>query len=251
MADFHFVSTKLKETGKKGILKPDADGYYTMLIGGLNVTNSMGDYYVAEGAKQLFEKSSVFMRRVAGGYVRGEVGHPEYHPGMTDEDYLRRLVKIDPNNVCVVFSDFWLDTEYGRKNPKLGNPDMVGIFAKFRPGGVKGAFLAQDLEDPNCNVAFSLRGYTQDWYERGRKKRILSEIYTFDYVIEPGIATSNKYDSPGLEELQEVFIPKGSMKEAIKNIKNTPGALEDASLLSSIERKLADPKELPKYLKGW
>ena len=66
-----FSCTSLQGTNKKGILTKDEHGYYSQPIGGLNVMNSAGMYYTYQGAKNLFEESSAFMRRVRRGALHG------------------------------------------------------------------------------------------------------------------------------------------------------------------------------------
>jgi outer membrane protein assembly factor BamD len=50
-----FACTSLVGTNKTGMLRKDADGYYEVVVGALNVFNSAGEYYVYEKARQLFE----------------------------------------------------------------------------------------------------------------------------------------------------------------------------------------------------
>jgi hypothetical protein len=132
MANVMYTASKLA-AGKKGILPPDADGYYTMPVGALNVFNSSGQYYVLEGAKQLFDSSSIFQRRVANGCSKGEMGHPKREPKMTMDDYMTRILTIEETNVCCHFRKFWLDETFGKKNPQFKNPDMVAIMAELKP----------------------------------------------------------------------------------------------------------------------
>ena len=40
-----FSCTSLMGTNKAGVLKPDENGYYTVVLGALDVYNSAGDFY--------------------------------------------------------------------------------------------------------------------------------------------------------------------------------------------------------------
>jgi Peptidase S80 family len=206
MSGVHFTATRLVGTGKKGILLPDADGYYTMPIGGLNVFNSVKQYYALEGAEKLFQESSVFMRRVRGGNLKGEVGHPKKLPGMTDDEFIERVVTIEETNICCHFADIWLDADFGKNNPELKNPALVAIMAKVKPSGAKGAFLKEMFDNSQENLCFSIRAQTRNYYERGQCIRVLSHIFTFDHVNEPGIFHANKWASPALEGLEETVV---------------------------------------------
>lgn len=212
-----FTATKLTNTGKKGDLKPDADGYYTHVIGGLNTFNSAGEYYALEGAKQLFEQSSIFMRRVKNGCLKAEVGHPKRDQNMSMDAFVNRILTIDEMNICCHFKEVWLDTEYGKNNPKLNNGKLVAIMAKIKPAGPKSASLEASLSNPNENTCFSIRALTKDHYERGVNIRVLTQIVTFDMVNEPGISIANKWDTPGLETLLDCSVTKRNLQSIIKS----------------------------------
>lgn len=196
-----FTSTKLEAKGKKGLLTADENGYYDIIVGGLNTFNSAGEYYTLEGAKELFESSSVLMRRIKSGNLRGELDHPQQQPGQTMRDYMSRLLKIDRDREVCHISEVWLDQEYGKKFPECGNPSLVAIMAKVKPSGPKGFMLEQSLNNPRENTCFSIRAFYDEHVYRGRVNRVLNNIVTWDLVNEPGIAAANKYDSPGLEDI--------------------------------------------------
>lgn len=194
-----FTATRLGSSGKKGVITPDAEGYYEVVIGGLNTFNSVGEYYTLEGAKSLFERSSIFMRRVLSGCLKGETGHPKRAPGMSKDDYVKRILSIEETNICCHFRDIWLDPNYGRNNPHLKMPELVAIVAKLKPAGPNGPALEKALQSPGENVCFSIRAMTKDYFNRGTCYRVLAQILTWDWVTEPGIACSTKFNSPALE----------------------------------------------------
>lgn len=223
MSNVFFTCTSLAGTEKKGILTPDADGYYTQPIGGLDVHNSAGHFYTAEpAALKLFEGSSSFMRRVQRGALRGEVDHPlqsyidpqtKQYVNLTDDEYTVRMLTIDPRNVCVHWAGIGLDS----KNYKDadGRP-MTAIIGKFKPSGPQAEFLERQLRNPHENVCFSIRAFTLDRFENLKRKRCLAEIVTFDYVNEPGIATAEKYKSLSLERQVDRPIHQGSLERAVE-----------------------------------
>lgn len=212
-----FTATKLLGTGKRGILTPDADGYYEMIIGGLNTFNSVGEYYTLDGAKALFEQSSIFMRRIKNGCLKGEVDHPKRSNGMTDNDYISRILTIDGNNVCVHFKEIWLDENYGKKHPELKNSNLVAIMAKLKPAGPKGSALKASLDNADENVCFSIRALTKDYYQRGQVYRVLNQIVCFDMVTEPGISIANKWQAPALESLFDLSVTKTQLESIVED----------------------------------
>ena len=196
MSNIRFSCTSLAGTQKQGIIPKDANGYYDMVIGGLDILNSAGEYYDHAGAKELFQESSSFMRRVKRGALRGEVGHPRREHGQSIDSYMSRILDIDEKNVCVHFSEIYLDFE------SFKNPDgtkIVAIRAKLAPSGPKAEFLKQSLENKQENVCFSIRSFTENTFKRGRTIKSIKTIVTFDYVNEPGIHIAEKYKSPALE----------------------------------------------------
>ncbi len=228
-----FTATKLVGTGKAGVLKPDANGYYEMVIGGLNTFNSAGEYYTLEGAQALFESSSAFMRRVQSGCLKGEVGHPKKQSGWTIDEYLGRIMQIEETNVCCHFAEIWLDPNYGRNNPDIKNPNMVAIMAKFKPAGPQGNALREALENGLENVCFSIRALTRDHMDRGQVFRVLNTIFTFDWVTEPGINSARKWNSPALESLVESFVTFNELETAVEHICHDVAAMESSRLMAN------------------
>jgi hypothetical protein len=249
MSDIKFVSTKLNNAGKKGVLTPDSDGYYELIIGGLNVFNSAGEFYLLNGAEALFTESSTFMRRVKNGCLRGELGHPKKPPGMTDKAYLDRIYTIDESNICCHFKEVWLDVEYGKKNPELKNPQLVAIMAKLKPSGPKGSSLKESLDNPDENVCFSIRALTRDFYQRGVNNRVLDTIVTFDNVNEGGIHVANKWQAPALENLVEGVVTREIIEDIIHNYKTSGVATESNMALAVESLKSFEPSvnALPLY----
>lgn len=228
MKNVVYTASKLA-AGKKGILPPDADGYYVMPVGALNVFNSVGQYYVLEGAKDLFDNSSIFQRRIANGCLKGELGHPKRAQGMSMDDYLARILTIEETNVCCHFRKIWLDYDFGKNNPQFKNPGMVAIMAEVKPSGPKGESLKQSFDNPHENVCFSIRSLTRDYYERGQCYRVLQQIVGFDAVTEPGLALATMWSAPALESVQETLVTKRNVESVLAN------APEFAAMESTLE----------------
>lgn len=213
MNNIRFTCTSLGRSNKTGILVPDKDGYYDQPIGAMAIYNSAGHFYTAEpAALKLFEDSSSFMRRVKRGALRGEVDHPEWMQGMSESDYAARMLTIDPRNVCVHFSEIYLDFK-NFKNPD-GSP-IVAIRGKFKPSGVHGEMLQKQVDNGKENVCFSIRAFTIDSFVRNVRQRQLQEIVTFDYVNEPGISIAEKYKSPVLESYVDKIFSQDTMTKAL------------------------------------
>lgn len=213
MSNVILTCQSLVGTGKMGTLKPDADGYYSQPVGAIGCYNSAGHFYTAEDVvKQLFQPGSMFYKRVERGVVRGEIDHPEWPAGMSAKEYEQRMLVIDPKNTCVHFSKFELDDK--NYKDREGRPIVV-IIGHFTPSGVKGEFLAKQLQNKRENVCFSIRAFTEDRYIGAVRHRRLLEIVTFDYVNEGGIYEAQKYKSLTLESHKEVSVTPRSLSDAL------------------------------------
>ena len=225
MQSILFTCTSLAGTNKAGVLPVDENGYRTMAIGGLNVYNSAGIYYTAEGAKQLFESSSQLQRRIKRGVLRAEVGHPKQDERQSLDSYMNRILTIEEKNVCAHFSEIWLDFD------NYTGPDgpIVAIMAKVCPSGPHAAMLERSFANPKENVCFSIRALSKDTYVNRKAVRVLKNIVTFDYVNEPGISIAEKYKSPTLEQFEEILVSQSNFERAI-NTTTGCTALESSAM---------------------
>lgn len=238
-----FTCTRLNGTNKVGELKKDAEGYYTMVLGALNMFNSAGMYYRADAAKHFFEESNSFMRRVQRGALRGEYGHPRRDTGMSMQAYYARLMQIHELNVCVQFAEVWLDFENYKDD--AGRP-IVAILGKVIPNGPLGHVLEKQLLNPRENVCFSIRSFTEDLMERGVMNRYIKTIVTFDYVNEPGMAVAEKYNSPALEGLEDIVFTRGQVEAGNSQIITSSGMGMESAQLNIHELMHALNWEMPK-----
>lgn len=208
-----FVCTSLAGTNKVGNLKKDKDGYYEMVVGALNVYNSIGQFYVYEQAKALFQESSQLMRRVKRGALRGEYGHPKMLPGMSNDQFANRVMSIYEENTCCHHKEITLD--FDRVKDENGKP-IIAIISKVCPSGPQGAALERSLQNPSENVCFSIRSFTDDYREGGIVKRVLKTIVTWDLVNEPGLAIAEKFKAPALESLMEQNFSRGEIERGTR-----------------------------------
>lgn len=223
-----YQCTALNGMNKVGLLKRDEQGYARVVLGGLDVSNSAGEFYTYEQSKKLFEESSALMRRVRSGALRGENGHPKMMPGQSPEAFASRVMSIWENRVCVHIKSVELDFENVRD---LNGNRVIAIMGMVKPSGELGYVLEEALSNPNQNVAFSIRAFTDNERFRGRTNRHLRNIVTWDFVGEPGIAIATKYSSPALESFEEVFLDKNQLRLAA-NLQEPDGvAMESKRLM--------------------
>jgi len=196
MNGFSLSCTALLGTNKAGTLKCDADGYYTVVLGALDVFNSGGAFYPEASARHLFQQSSSLMRRIASGNLRGEYGHPRWTPGMSQDDFVNRVRDIYEPHVCMHIRKVHVDyTSYRNQN---GQP-VITIIGEVKPSGPMGPALKEQFENKHEDVCFSIRSLTNDEFSGGRVNKHIRLIVTWDYVNEPGLAQAHKWNAPGLE----------------------------------------------------
>lgn len=199
--------TMLAGTNKQGILKPTADGYYTLCVGSYGTKNSAGMFYDEHSGAAMFHPDSPLMRRLKKGVLFAEFKHPEPYQDlliqgkavrapMSDAQYLMRIRQIDDNRVCAHIRSLTLIDGVNETGQQV-----KFVIAEVKPYGPFKQVLQDSLDNPSINTYFSVRSITQD--DMGRGIKYTREISTWDFVGEGGIFTANKYNSPALESFEE------------------------------------------------
>lgn len=198
-----FTSVKTHADNKK--LEVDDKGYYKVILGAVDAFNESGDFYLSEGLKELItEDSSSLARRLKAGYLKGEAGHPVYEQGMSNADYFSRNLRIHlPNTSHHIREIILTPTNSDSGLPGKGKTILVEGWIK--PSGPHGDALKKDLDNPDCNVAFSIRSFTQDTKVNGINIKKLAQIVTWDWVLEPGIRKANKWEKLSMEAFEYKF----------------------------------------------
>lgn len=252
MSNLYFSQSKLPMLGKKGLTKPDEDGYYTLVLGGLECYNNSGSwYYTAEGVRQLFGPGSILNRRIENGCLRAEVNHPRQMPGERPDAFFARQLDIDLNNTCAHFKAIWLDEEFGRKHPEYKNPNLIAIMGKVKPQGPKKDILQEALENNAANICFSIRALAQEKLIRGKVVRTLEEIVTIDLVNEGGITVASKWDSPATESINDTDVVEITSRilERIANGSREMAVATEASveMANYLQKKYFAPTRVPVF----
>jgi hypothetical protein len=230
-----YACTRLQGTEKRGVLVPDADVYYEMIVGALDVYNSAGAFYDFQSAKAVFDASGSLQRRIAAGQLRGEYGHPKRLPGQDMQSYINRIMTIDESQICVHFKEIRLET--GLVKSDTGRP-VLAIVAKIKPCGPRGPALKEQLENGSENVSFSIRSLTDDQVVGGVLHKHIRTVICWDYVNEPGIACAEKYKSPSLESLEEVIVTRDNVIDMQSYRKMNGISLESGTV--SVEEIMRD-----------
>lgn len=223
----HYGCTALLGTNKAGILKPDANGRYKLVLGALEYPNSVGDIYTLRSAQQFFKEGTSLMRRIKDGYLKSELGHPKRLPGMTDRDYMERILTIEETNVSAHISDVWIDMN-SVKDKDTGK-SIICFIGNVAPAGPHAQQLRDSLNDPLQNVAFSVRSLTLNRQVGFRQHKDFTQIINWDQVTEPGLKPANKYMSPALECYQDTVFSHETMMAIINDASDI--SFESAALI--------------------
>lgn len=194
-----FTTVKAMTDNRK--LEKDDKGYYKVTLGALNAFNSAGEFYTAEGVKDLINSaSSSLNRRLTSGNLRGEVGHPEYERGMSKAQFYNRNMKILLSNTCFHIREIML-TPTGKPSGMAGQGEYILIEAWVKPSGPKGDALKKSLDNTEENTNFSIRSFTSNDLVGGITLKKILQIITWDWVLEPGIADASKWKKLSIESL--------------------------------------------------
>lgn len=244
-----FTCTKLDGTNKVGTLKKNANGYYTMVIGALNMFNSAGMYYDFKAAEQFFMGNSALMRRVNNGALRGENGHPRREPGMSVQAYYARLLQIHEDKTVCHFASITLN--FNDYKDDQGRP-IVAIVAEVCPSGPFGHVLEKQLQNPQENVCFSIRSFTDDKLEGRIIVRRIKTIVTFDYVNEPGMSVANKFlaSNPALEALEDLKISRAEVEAGTRMLAGTVSVGNESEVMTCEELYSSMGWESPTAIKA-
>lgn len=191
-----YSCTSLYGTNKVGKLKPDANGYYPVVLGAFDFKNGSGENYPFSSVKQLFKSSSSLMRRIHNGQCHGELGHPRREPGMSYSDYIQRILEIHEDKISHHIRSVNIDTNSVKD--ENGKP-IIAVIGDVRPSGPHGAVLKESMENPDENVCFSVRSLVKRSVEMGVVQKHIKLLITWDNVTQPGISVANKYSCPALE----------------------------------------------------
>ena len=200
------VFSTVKSPSDNRVPEKDESGYSYVTLGALNVINSAGEFYTANEVKEMFtDTNSTLMRRLKSGALRGEVGHPQFQPGMTKTAFFNRNLRIDEQNVCVHIKELVLE-ETDESSGVSGQGNIVLVKGWIKPSGPKGDFLQKALDNPDENVAFSVRSFTKNSVVNGVVIKKIVQLVTYDYVNEPGISHATKWKTLGVESMDSIEI---------------------------------------------
>lgn len=169
-------------------LRPDEDGYYSVVLAVLDATSRNRTFYDVDSIiREITDPKTVFNQMLTQGNLRGEYGHP------SKESSLDRIGEILEDRVAFHISKIWT----GEKLENGGIP----VYGKIRPCGPHGKYVEQSLLNPKENTTFSLRCLMTQKVDTANNRlyRTVKQLITFDYVNMPGYLEASKWYSPATE----------------------------------------------------
>jgi len=169
-------------------IRPDKDGYYTVVVGELEEKSRNECYYNSEAIlKQVTEKDSIFNLALTEGSLTGEWQHP---PITSD---IARIETIDAT----------LESHHIRRVYTKEDNGRVFIIAEIKPYGPYGKYLEDSLQNPHQNTSFSLRSLMKSTWDKVKQceVRYIVRLVTFDHVNTPGYKRASKRYAPATESI--------------------------------------------------
>lgn len=224
-----YSNTALVGTGKKGELVAGQDGYFRdVVLGGFGIHNNAKQYYDLESAKRFFDQQNEFMNMVRNGHLRGEYGHPRRESGMSDKQWLGRIMEVREDRMSHHIREVKL-VENAVIDP-FTKKKATGVLAELKPCGPYGEALEQSLKNPHENVCFSIRSLTNDQILPNRWIKYMRRPVTWDFVFLGGIEGANKYNSPSLEHFEETAFSNKTVEEFLDEVSSGMISLENSTL---------------------
>ena len=243
MANNNLALTGIKTYSTNTSIRKDESGYYEFILGAVNSLNSCNEFYLKDGIEKFInDENYMLARKLKNGYLNGELGHPKYLPGMTQEAYYARNLNVDIQNVSHHIKSVWTQ-ESSIHSGIIGKGNKLLMKGMVKPSGVHGKILQEHIDNNDANTAFSIRALTVNSNRAGVTYKSIVQIITWDWVLEPGIQQANKWanlttesidymkfslddltnkHSPIYKELEmslEADSSKEIMKETIANVK--------------------------------
>lgn len=201
----HISLAATKVNVKQEQLEKDGDGYYLVTLGAFNTFNTSGVFYLEDKIRDFIHNDNYYLsKRIKQGYLYGEMGHPQRLPGQSPTDFLLRTGRIDMDRISHHIKEV-LFVPTNKSSGVPGQPNILLCKGWVKPAGVFGDKLQASLDNPNINTAFSLRAIHDESKKGGIPMKTITQIITWDWVLQPGMSCANKWDTLTADE--DVLIP--------------------------------------------
>lgn len=196
-------------------LKPDADGYYRVVLGDYSENSLSGRKYSQESI------SKAFINRIKRSPMYVELGYPNLRD-LSDNEKISRTMQVDENRMCGVIT--------------IGELDGTKMMGRFKPIGPFANVVRDMLCEPNEELCFGMRSINKPamWpYAE------VIQLATFDLIAPPPkgaeavihhIAVTQKPD-PVLEVEVRGNLPHIGKSRVMEVIKRAPAPVPKSAVV--------------------
>ena len=219
------LASKASNTDKPTVKKDD-NGYYLVNLGAFNTYNSAGQFYKCDNPTLDYLRSteSILGRRINKGMLRSEYQHPTYDNCKKISDtrskvtcITQRAIKIDLDRVCAHIKSINFNV-LDRAEKGWEKYPIILVNGWAKPTGPYKDELKEALENPDENVAFSIRSLVKQDVVGVEIVKTIKDVSTWDYVFEPGIKVATQWNAVGLENRSCDVCVNGVCSNVLKDI---------------------------------
>ncbi len=248
-------SNSLDKIGNNKVEKRE-DGASKVILGALNAFNVHNELYLIDGVKNILSNGGYhsLSSKLTRGLLKGEANHPFKLPGMTDSEFVNRNLIVDNTLASHHILEVLLEET---DEVEANGAKVVLIWGWIKPtDNEHGRALKASLEDESVNVAFSIRCFSVLRNINGVACRYITNIVTWDWVDNPGIARAVKpatskssltTENASIGTEKDIVITK-DMIEELKD-KNSDVTTENGgtmTILNTLEKRISGDAPLYK-----
>jgi len=197
-----------------GVIEPNDKGEYKIIVGGLNIYSGNGFYYKHTPKVEKILTGGVFKMRIDAGKVKSEDGHPNFAIYTSAVQATNRMNEIDESNTLAAIVNIDV-VKSNQKDPIFGNT-IYYIVATMVPEGPHKDKLIALFADPNRDLCFSVRSFSDKTKVNGIIVKEQRAFVTWDRVDAPGHAIAKKSFtndvSMDIESLEEITYTEADIK---------------------------------------
>jgi len=209
-----------------GVIKPNKDGIYKIIVGGLNIYSPNGFYYKYTKKIEKILTSGTFKLKLDANKILSEDDHPNFSIYPTEKAVVERMLSINESNAVAAIVN--IEVKKSDKIDPIFKEPLYYIIASIKPTGPKKQKLIDLLANPDKDICFSVRSFSDKYEKNGIVIKEQKLFITWDMVTQPGHFVAKKSYTNGIdiESVQEITFTE----EGIKDIR--------ASLLDKLDSGL-------------
>jgi len=197
------MRSKVEKKKQNSVIK-DENGFYRVKLGRLNTYNINGIFYKVNNLEALINNPrSVINNRIENGLLKAEISHPkfedEYGNPLSGDALIQAIFEIDLDNVCASIKKLEF-IKTGKTESGWANYPIIDVYGWVKPMEPKGHYIKEALDDPDINLAWSIRSAVTEDRVGSMLVRTVLDISTWDNVSENGVKNSTQWSAAGVEK---------------------------------------------------